>query len=75
MPEKATIKYLNQREILGKKLALTFNGGKWPEHYNEEQRKFWYNHADELLAFMKDQGWLVNIYPSKQLLSVKSKET
>lgn len=47
------IKYKTPRESIGKWLALNTIGGVWSDHYNEEQKEYWYKKADDLLFYIK----------------------
>lgn len=48
--------YKKPREAFGKWLALNTVGGSWSDHYNEEQKEYWYMKADEALAYLKNHG-------------------
>jgi hypothetical protein len=50
------IVYKKPREAFGKWLALNIVGGSWSDHYNEEQKEYWYMKADEALAYLKNHG-------------------
>ena len=49
------VSYKRPREVFGKWLALNTIGGVWSEHYNEEQKEYWYLKADEALRFIKSR--------------------
>lgn len=51
-----TVKYKKPREVLGKWLALNTVGGVWSDHFNEEQKEYWYKKADDLLFYIKKNG-------------------
>ena len=51
-----TVRYKTPREALGKWLALNTVGGVWSDHFNEEQKEYWYILADKLLTFQKKNG-------------------
>jgi hypothetical protein len=50
------VRYKTPREVLGKWLALNTVGGFWSDHYNEEQKEFWYRKADKLIDYIKQHG-------------------
>jgi hypothetical protein len=50
------VKYKTPREALGKWLALNTIGGVWSDHFNEEQKEYWYLKADDLLEFQRKNG-------------------
>lgn len=52
------VKYKTPREAIGKWLALNTVGGIWNDHFNDEQKEYWYLKADDLILYIKKHGLL-----------------